>query len=57
VDRQGNVNKDKYVVINIPTLKVQYDAPPENNSGIANMIDVAASASLNNKFVVMSEKF
>jgi hypothetical protein len=57
VDRQGNIKKDKDVVINIPALKVQSDAPPEANSDIANMIDGAVSASLNNKFVVMSEKF
>jgi hypothetical protein len=56
VDRQGNVKKDKDVVINIPTLKVQSDAPPEANSDIANMIDGDVSASLNNKFVAMSEK-
>jgi hypothetical protein len=31
VDRQGNIKKDKDVVINIPTLKVQSDAPPEAN--------------------------
>jgi hypothetical protein len=57
VDRQGNVKKDKDVIINIPTLKVQSDAPPEANSDIANMIDGAVSASLNNKFVATSEKF
>jgi hypothetical protein len=54
VDRQGNVKKDKDVIINIPTLS---DAPPEANSDIANMIDGAVSASLNNKFIVMSENF
>jgi molybdopterin converting factor small subunit len=57
VDQQRNVKKDKDVVINIPTLKVQSDALPEANSDIANMIDGAVSASLNNKFVAMSEKF
>jgi hypothetical protein len=57
MNRQGNVKKDKDVVINIPTLKVQSDAPPEANSDIANMIDGAVSASLNNKFVAMSENF
>jgi hypothetical protein len=56
VDRQGNVKKDKDVVINITALKVQFDAPPEDNSDIANMIDGAVSASLNNKFVAMSER-
>jgi hypothetical protein len=57
VDRQGNVKKDKDVVINIPMLKVQSDAPPKANSDIANMIDGAVSASLNNKFIAMSETF
>jgi E3 ubiquitin-protein ligase DOA10 len=57
VDRQGNVKKDKEVIINILTLKVQSNAPPEDNSDIANMIDGAVSANLNNKFVAMSEKF
>jgi hypothetical protein len=31
--------------------------PLEANSDIASMIDAAVSASLNNKFVAMSEKF
>jgi hypothetical protein len=39
VDRQGKVKKDKHVIINIPTLKVQSYALPEDNSNIANMID------------------
>jgi aspartate carbamoyltransferase catalytic subunit len=38
VDRQGNVKKDKDVVINIPTLKVQSDASTEANSDIANLL-------------------
>jgi hypothetical protein len=54
VDRQGNVKKDKDVIINIPMLKVQSVAPLENNSDIANMIDGDVSAILNNKFVAMS---
>jgi hypothetical protein len=57
VDRQGNVKKDKDVIINIPVLKVQSDAPLEDNSDIINMIDGVVSVSLNNKFVAMSENF
>jgi hypothetical protein len=57
VDRQRNIKRGKDVVINIPALKVQSDAPTEDNSDIAIMIDETVSASLNNKFVAMSENF
>jgi hypothetical protein len=57
VDPQGNVKKDKDVIIDIPAIKVQPGAPPEDNSDIDNMIDGHVIASLNNKFVAISEKF
>jgi hypothetical protein len=56
MDRQGNIKKDKDDIINIPSFNVQSNPPPEDNLDIANMIDGAVSASLNNKFVAMSEK-
>ncbi|CAO2152589.1 unnamed protein product [Urochloa humidicola] len=57
VDRHKKVQKDKDVVINVPQIEVKSDASPDVNSDIANMIDGAVSATVNNKFAAMSDRF
>ena len=57
VDRQGNVKKNKDIIIDIPLLKVQSDASPEVNSDLANLVDTSVAAHMNNKFDAMNENF
>ena len=56
VDRHGNVSKEKDVNYSSEQDKVKSNVStsPEVNSEIANLVDVAVSASLNNKFVAIT---
>jgi hypothetical protein len=51
------VQEFEFTPLQQPKVTPTVSKPLEANSDIANMIDGAVSASLNNKFVAMSEKF
>jgi hypothetical protein len=55
--RVVEVQEFEFPPVQQPKVTPTMNKPLEANSDIANMIDGAVSASLNNKFVAMSEKF
>ncbi|CAN6373760.1 unnamed protein product [Urochloa humidicola] len=57
VDRHKKIQKDRDVVINVSQIEVKYDASPDVSSDIANVIYGAVSATINNKFAAMSDRF
>jgi hypothetical protein len=57
MEKVVEVQEFEFPPLQQPKVTPTVSKPLEANSDIANMIDGAVSASLNNKFVAMSEKF